>query len=520
MLPLRSNYVQCVITSPPYWGLRDYGLGERGLGLQQTPEAYISALADAFDEVHRVLREDGTCWVVLGDSYQNAKGQAHGVDPKQPARRHGLRPQDVATDGLKPKDLVGIPWLFAFEARRRGWYLRSDIIWAKAHEFCSGGVGSTMPESVRDRPTRAHETVFLLTKSPKYFYDAEAVRQDGVFPAGTRAAKGSGTREGNRRPAETAIYSGTRNLRDVWFISPKPFSGWGYDFGSADYVDARGIPRKWSPDCPTHERDGRQRLSGRASVSCGEREADPRLSNGRIDSGLAPTPLCDGDPTPCCNTPKETDILHASPQKHSGANSKPASPERGRSETAPHNEHIPPSSVVPTPDLPLLVDVDFASGHNSEMNRTDRAGRCAEGDAGGGEKLDHTPCSSLSGYVAGGNSRTSRTVEVGPDCASAERASRNVHSRSHKSCEHNTCTCTVSQTSHFATFPPDLVEPCLLAGSAHWQQDHKRSVVLDPFCGSGTVGLVAAQHGRPFIGIDLKYDYLLMAKDRLRGAAA
>src|SRR6185369_1654549 len=112
----------CVVTSPPYWGLRDYGVAGQ-LGLQQTPEIYVSDLADVFDEVRRVLRPGGTCWVNLGDSYQNAKGQACGVDPKQPARRHGLRPQDVSVPGLKPKDLVGIPWMFAFEARRRGWHL-------------------------------------------------------------------------------------------------------------------------------------------------------------------------------------------------------------------------------------------------------------------------------------------------------------------------------------------------------------------------------------------------------------
>jgi DNA modification methylase len=166
-IPLRDGCVQCVVTSPPYWGLRDYGVAGQ-LGMQQTPEAYVSDLADVFDEVRRVLRDDGICWVNLGDSYQNAKGQAHGIDPKQPARRHGLRPQDVTIPGLKPKDLVGVPWLFAFEARRRGWYLRSDVVWSKPNP---------MPESVQDRPTKAHEYLFLLTKSASYYYDAAAIRE-------------------------------------------------------------------------------------------------------------------------------------------------------------------------------------------------------------------------------------------------------------------------------------------------------------------------------------------------------
>lgn len=166
-LPLKDDCVDAVVTSPPYWGLRDYGDSAQ-LGLQQTPESYISDLCDVFDEVRRVLKPSGTCWVNLGDSYQNAKGQAHGVDPKQPARRHGLRPQDVSIPGLKPKDLVGVPWMFAFEARRRGWYLRSDVVWSKPNP---------MPESVQDRPTRAHEYLFLLSKSRSYWYDSAAIRE-------------------------------------------------------------------------------------------------------------------------------------------------------------------------------------------------------------------------------------------------------------------------------------------------------------------------------------------------------
>lgn len=216
-LPLVDGCVQCVVTSPPYWGLRQYPDG-RQIGLQQTPEQYTSDLADVFDEVRRVLRDDGTCWVNLGDSYQNAKGQAHGVDPKQRARRHGLRPQDVAIAGLKPKDLVGIPWMFAFEARRRGWFLRSDIVWAKPNPMC---------EPVDDRPTHAHEFVFLLSKRRRYYYDADAVREAGVIAAGTRAAKGSARRKAehgvNSRPPEYKVYDGFRNLRSVWWIQAKPF---------------------------------------------------------------------------------------------------------------------------------------------------------------------------------------------------------------------------------------------------------------------------------------------------------
>jgi DNA modification methylase len=164
---LEAGSVQCVVTSPPYWGLRDYG-HQGQLGVEQTPEAYVASLVAVFEAVRGAMRPDGTLWLNLGDSYQNAKGQACGVDPKQPARRHGLRPQDVAIEGLKAKDLVGIPWMVAFALRSAGWYLRADIIWSKPNP---------MPESIKDRPTKAHEYLFLLAKSRYYHYDADAIKE-------------------------------------------------------------------------------------------------------------------------------------------------------------------------------------------------------------------------------------------------------------------------------------------------------------------------------------------------------
>lgn len=239
---------QCCVTSPPYWGLRDYG-HDGQIGLETTPDAYVAALVAVFAEVRRVLKDDGVLWLNLGDNYVSApRGNKPGgystsslTNPCRQdilARPHGKTAQrrnrasasaNVQRSisgrfaGLKPKDLVGIPWMVAFALRADGWYLRSDVIWAKAHEFCPGGVGSTMPGSQRDRPTSAHEYLFLLSKSAKYFYDYDASRQIAVYPAGTRAAKGSGAREGNRREADYAVYSGARNLRDVWFISPQPY---------------------------------------------------------------------------------------------------------------------------------------------------------------------------------------------------------------------------------------------------------------------------------------------------------
>lgn len=195
-LPERS--VQCVVTSPPYFGLRDYQVAGQ-IGREPTPEEYVAEMVAVFHEVWRVLRDDGVLWLNLGDSYAKAGGQR--------------------TD-IKPKDLIGIPWMVAFALRADGWFLRAENIWAKRNG---------MPESVTDRPTRLHEHVFLLTKGGRYFYDAEAVKEEGVIAAGTRAAKGGNVRSAlkdvNGRPPKYWDYTGTRNLRSVWWIATRPFAG-------------------------------------------------------------------------------------------------------------------------------------------------------------------------------------------------------------------------------------------------------------------------------------------------------
>lgn len=163
---LPDGSVQTCVTSPPYWGLRDYGHAGQ-IGLERTPEAYVAELVSVFREVRRVLKNDGTVWMNLGDSY--ARMQEDNVPQTknlvvQPPSMRGR----VKNAGLKPKDLVGVPWRVAFALQADGWYLRSDIIWSKPNP---------MPESVTDRPTKAHEYIFLLVKSQRYFYDAEAIAE-------------------------------------------------------------------------------------------------------------------------------------------------------------------------------------------------------------------------------------------------------------------------------------------------------------------------------------------------------
>lgn len=172
---LPEGIVDTCVTSPPYWGLRDYG-NDQQLGLEKTPEEFISNLIEVFREVKRVLKNDGTLWVNIGDSYCStapgtmSAGLAEGgvfknITKATATSRKSMRPQTPA--GMKPKDLVGIPWMLAFALRSDGWYLRQDIIWAKKN---------CMPESVTDRCTKSHEYIFLLSKSPKYYFDYESIK--------------------------------------------------------------------------------------------------------------------------------------------------------------------------------------------------------------------------------------------------------------------------------------------------------------------------------------------------------
>jgi site-specific DNA-methyltransferase (adenine-specific) len=212
------------VTSPPYFGLRDYGHAGQ-IGLEATPDAFVAKLVEVFREVRRVLRDDGTLWLNLGDSYARnpAKGQHKPGDNGKQAYIYdngGGRASSTSLPGLRDKQLIGIPWRVAFALQADGWYLRQDIIWHKPNP---------MPESVRDRCTKAHEYVFLLSKGPRYYFDAEAIKEPGVVPAGTKGAKGSAERAGqkgvNARPPEYKIYDGTRNRRSVWTVTTKPYSG-------------------------------------------------------------------------------------------------------------------------------------------------------------------------------------------------------------------------------------------------------------------------------------------------------
>lgn len=244
---LQPESVQCCVCSPPYWGLRSYGVGtENGeIGLEKTPELYVAVMVDVFREVRRVLADDGTLWLNLGDCYATGAGSAinpgggatsirqPGVPGAAMSKAQGMpqtpdkknlnagvptyQPNRMPLPGLKPKDLCGIPWRVAFALQADGWWLRSEIIWAKPNP---------MPESVTDRPTKSHEQIFLLTKSASYYYDAEAIKEPAVYAGASAERVSAGLMEQLEDPerfrtrpvGRTCGYPDERNKRTVWTV--------------------------------------------------------------------------------------------------------------------------------------------------------------------------------------------------------------------------------------------------------------------------------------------------------------
>lgn len=247
---LPEESVQCVVTSPPYWGLRDYGMPGQ-LGLEATPEVFVAAMVGAFAAVWRVLRNDGTLWLNMGDCYAAAKGDGlrsgatankgnAGADFAGAPNRQLVRGKRMergggrwgggnnSSPGLKAKDLVGLPWRLAFALQADGWWLRSDIIWSKPNP---------MPESVTDRPTKAHEYLFLLAKSELYYFDQDAVREPHLWADdsrndGKRHTYGEHAKHNQVDPVRqrtktdcVSFHPNGRNVRTVWTIATQPYPG-------------------------------------------------------------------------------------------------------------------------------------------------------------------------------------------------------------------------------------------------------------------------------------------------------
>ena len=238
---LPDNSIDCCVTSPPYYALRDYGV-EGQIGLEETPEAYIAKLSDVFMEVYRVLKPEGTLWLNIGDSYNgNKKGNTETIKHKVVAESNDFHKK--LWKGAKQKDLIGVPWMLAFTLRSQGWYLRQDIIWEK---------GNPLPESVTDRCTKSHEYIFLMSKSQKYYFDYEAIQEEATS-SGKPRVFGANNQKGTLRNdvgrvfnprTKNCQYDGqkpnsfhlsrengepdkeyyVRNKRDVWSVNVKPCS--------------------------------------------------------------------------------------------------------------------------------------------------------------------------------------------------------------------------------------------------------------------------------------------------------
>ena len=231
MRAMSDKSVNCCVTSPPYFGLRDYGHAGQ-IGLEPTPDAYVAKMVEVFREVRRVLRDDGTLWLNLGDSYcsighkKSSSGYGTTGLAGGKAQEHTPLRRENNVPGLKHKDLIGIPWRVAFALQSDGWYLRQDIIWHKPNP---------MPESVRDRCTKSHEYIFLLSKQEKYHFDSEAMKEPSTaseYDRTKRAAnRMAGTRyltEGLKQTKVGATMgqaSGTRNKRSVWTVTTRSFKG-------------------------------------------------------------------------------------------------------------------------------------------------------------------------------------------------------------------------------------------------------------------------------------------------------
>jgi DNA modification methylase len=229
MAQLEPESIQCCVTSPPYWGLRDYGVDGQ-LGLERTPEEYTERMTEVFDLVSKALRPDGTLWLNLGDTYAANRGyqvpQTKDAGSKRDSNEFNNMGMNASSIGFKPKDLIGIPWRVAFALQAAGWYLRSDIIWHKPNP---------MPESVTDRPTKAHEYIFLMSRAERYFYNQEAVKESAKpesearykaeFFKGNKHESGGYSTNGAKHTKGYKEWTGKRNKRTVWTVGTKPYPG-------------------------------------------------------------------------------------------------------------------------------------------------------------------------------------------------------------------------------------------------------------------------------------------------------
>ena len=398
------------ITSPPYYGLRDYGGEEYQIGQEQTPEEFIEQLVSVFREVKNVLTDDGTLWVNLGDSYYNyrpGKGQAlvkQTVSKTKQDLPDKCSKRANKLEGLKEKDLIGIPWMFAFAMRNDGWYLRQDIIWHKPNP---------MPESVRDRCTKAHEYIFLFSKNKKYFYNNEAIKEPAKDWGTRDRTKGKYHNKGTGLQPHSGLTKSypTKNKRSVWTSK------------HGKYV--------------TEENEAKHRQGIHANR--GENLIEVRTK-----------------------LPTQKDFVEFI---------------RSKTKAKILAEHT---------DIPLTKIEHWF--------RFDESGFSYPSIEDWKKVREH-----IDDYEIMDEGLTYYELKTDEVVVSDTKNKRSVWSVTNKP----------YREAHFATYPPDLIEPCILAGS------EVGDIVLDPFMGSGTTAMVAKSLGRDYIGCELHEDYGNLIKKRV-----
>ena len=402
------------VTSPPYYGLRDYGGEDKQIGQEQTPEEFVDELVSVFREVRNILTDDGTLWVNIGDSYYNyrpGKGQSY---PKQSVSKTNQDLPDKCSkrgnklDGLKEKDLIGIPWMFAFAMRKDGWYLRQDIIWHKPNP---------MPESVKDRCTKSHEYIFLFSKNRKYFYDNEAIKEPAKDWGTRDRTKGKYHNPGTGLQPHSGLTKSydRKNKRSVWLVPDKSHGK--YETQENESKHRQGI----------HANRGDNLIAVRTKLPTQKDFVEFLRSKtkAKILAEHTDIPL--------------TKIEHWFRFDESGFS------------------------------YPSIEDWKKVREYIDDFGVMDEG---------------------LTYYEL-------KTDEV---VVSDKRNKRSVW----------TITTKPYKGAHFACFPPDLIEPCILAGS------EVGDTILDPFMGSGTSAMVAKSLGRYYLGCELHEDYGNLIEKRIQ----
>ena len=449
MRGMEPESVHCVVTSPPYWGLRNYGV-DGAYGLEPTLEEYIANMVEVFREVRRVLRKDGSLWLNLGDAYWGSwgnyggQGGPNGQRHKETERfdrpayaDNGRRPpQSYSNSSLKPKDLIGLPWRVAFALQADGWWLRSDIVWHKPN---------TMPESVRDRPTRAHEYVFLLTKSARYYYDADAIREPAKDPLDD--IRRMRQQHDANKSAATAERNGLRARTDKQRGHSRTHAGFNdrWDAMSKAEQQAMGANKRTVWSIAT------QPYSGAHFATFPEKLVEPCILAGTSERGVCGVT---GDPWERVVevTPEYQAVLDSGKAWRTNAGKPDGLTNRQNKD---HPSTLPPKHTTtgwrPTCGAPwervVMVEDPGRRLGKGYHDHGDDIGRGQRG-------------------VFSANGRPTRTTTGWQP-----------------TCEHDS-------------------EPVA-------------SVVLDPFCGSGTTGVVALRHGRSFVGIELNPEYIALARKRI-----